>query len=96
MGYILSNLPDVRSQLVNSDGILTDSSRLFLNTLQRIIDLDIAIFYRVPRFNSLALLTAGLKNPPSDALAVVTGQGLAIFKTGVGWVKTSDDTTAIT
>ena len=92
----MSRLTDVGQPFVCEDGSLLESPRLFLDNLQRIIDLDIAIFYRVPRFDSLALLTAGLKNPPSNALAVVTGQGLAIFKTGVGWVKTSDDTTLIT
>lgn len=90
----MSNIPDQNQPLVDKEGKLLESPRLFLDTLQRIINRTIAIFYVVPRFDSLALLNAAIPNPPNDALANVTGQGLATFKSGT-WVKTSDDTTAI-
>lgn len=95
MRCILSRLPDVNRKLT-VDGILTIPSRLFLDFLQRIIDLDIEISYRIPRYDSLLLLDAAFPIPNPNMMVVVTGQGQAIFKVGIGWVKAADDTTLIT
>ena len=92
----MSNIPDVNVPLTTK-GLLTDASRLFLNTLQRIINLDIEISYRVERFDSLALLTAKYKNPQPNQLAIRNGEGLAVYNNNLSiWVLASDDTTPIT
>jgi len=92
----LSSIPDVNRPLTIK-GFLTNSARLFLDTLQRIIDLDIEISYRVERFDSLALLSAKYVNPKPNQLAIRNGEGLAIYNDNLSlWVLASDDTTPIT
>ena len=93
----MSRLADVNQPIVSRLGILTNSMRLFLNVLQRIIDIDIALPYRFERFDSLILLNDRYPNPQPDQSAMVTGQGLAIYKgSASAWVLASDDTTLIT
>lgn len=105
MGCSLSRLPDVDRPFVvrSADGlklVLASSPRLFLEVLQRIIDISIALPYRFERFDSLALLEEKYKNPQPDQSAMVSGQGMAIFNASLGidgtWVLASDDTTPIT
>ena len=92
----MSDIPDVNQRLTK-DGFLLDAPRLFLNTLQRIIKLDIEISYRVERFDSLALLSAKYKNPQPNQLAIRSGEGLAVYNDNLSlWVLASDDTTPIT
>lgn len=92
----MSNIPD-RTVPLTIKGILTEPSRLFLNTLQRIINIDIEISYRVERFDSLALLSDKYKNPRPNQLAIRSGEGLAIYNDNLSlWVLASDDTTPIT
>ena len=96
MGCSLSRIPDV-NQPLTLKGLLTDSARLFLDVLQRIIDLDIEISYRVERFDSLLLLTERYPNPRPNQLAIRNGEGLAIYNDNLSiWVLASDDTTPIT
>ena len=100
MGCSLSNIPDDTQPLVNSRGILLSSPRLFLNVLQGIIDRAIAISYVFERYDSLSSLDLRYPKPNPDMSAIVTGQGLAIFKASLGpsgtWVLASDDATPIT
>ena len=92
----MSKIPD-RKVPLTIKGILTEPSRLFLNTLQRIINLDIEISYRVERFDSLLLLTERYPNPRPNQLAIRNGEGLAIYNDNLSiWVLASDDTTPIT
>lgn len=92
----MSDIPDVNQRLTK-DGFLLDAPRLFLNTLQRIIKLDIEISYRVERFDSLALLSVKYKNPQPNQLAIRNGEGLAVYNDNLSlWVLASDDTTPIT
>jgi len=90
----LSRIPDKNEPLTIS-GFLNNPSRLFLNVLQRIIDRDIEISYRFERYDSLILLNEQYPNPNPNMTAVVSGQGLAIYKDGVGWVLAADDVTLI-
>ena len=95
-GCTLSRIPDVDRPLTDK-GILTASARLFLDVLQRIIDIDIEISYRVERFDSLALLMARYPKPRPNQLAIRSGEGLAVYNDSLSaWVLAADDTTLIT
>lgn len=90
----MSRIPDKNVPLTIS-GYLSNASRLFLDVLQRIIDREIEISYRYERYDSLFLLDEQYPNPNPNMTAIVSGQGLAIYKDGIGWVLAADDTTLI-
>ena len=93
----MSNLADVNEPLVDKDGKATQTFRLFLETVQSIIDLPIGLYYQGQDFDSLALLEAKYRNPPNNRFVMVNGQGLARYKGSTStWVLASDDTTPIT
>ena len=95
----MSNIPDVDEPIIEMDkkGVATQTFRLFLETLQSIIDLPIGIYYQGQDFDSLALLQATIKNPANNLFVMINGQGLARYKASSStWVLASDDTTAVT
>ena len=89
-----ARIPDGGARLTDR-GILTPTSRLFLNVLQGIIDSTIALIVVPKRFDSLTLLNEAIPFPHKDMTVQVTNQGKAIYKNDK-WVKESDDTTPIT
>jgi len=89
----LSRIPD-RPDKLTVDGVLTEESYNFLNELQKILDSDIEIFYRVKGYDSLNKLNDDAVEPQNDTLVFIDGQGLAIRRNGQ-WVKASDGTTPI-
>ena len=89
-----ARIPDEGARLTER-GMLTATSRLFLNVLQGIIDSKIALIYVPKRFDSLELLNEAIPFPYEDMTVQVTNQGKAIYKNDQ-WVKESDDTTPIT
>lgn len=92
----MSKIPD-RKVPLTIDGILTEPSRLFLSSLQGIIDSTIAFIYRTHDFDDLAAIKLVIKNPSNNMHVTVNNQGLARFKESSGvWVLASNDTTPIT
>lgn len=92
----MSRLPDVNEKITNESGFLLEAPRLFFDVLQRIIDSNIELFYRVRDFDSLELLEATIKGPRNNMLVMVNGQGLARYKLSIStWVLAADDTTPI-
>lgn len=93
----MSRLSDVNEKFINEFGLLLEAPRLFLDVLQRIIDSNIELFYRVRDFDSLELLESTIKGPRNNMLVMVNGQGLARYKLSTTtWVLAADDTTPIT
>ena len=90
----MSRIPD-KNEPLTIGGILTSQSRLFLDTLQRIFDRDIEISYRYERYDSLSLLNDYYPSPKPNMTVIVSGQGQAIYRSGVGWVLAADDSTLI-
>lgn len=91
----MSRLPDVNEPLTVK-GFLTDPTRLFLSMLQRIIDSDIEMFYRVADFNNLSDISQVIKNPRNNMIVMVNDIGLARYKESASmWVLAADDMTPI-
>lgn len=91
----MSRLPDVNEPLTVK-GFLTDPTRLFLSMLQRIIDSDIEMFYRVADFNNLSDISQVIKNPRNNMIVMVNDIGLARYKKSASmWVLAADDMTPI-
>jgi len=95
MVFFMSRLPDVNEPLTVK-GFLTDPTRLFLSMLQRIIDSDIEMFYRVADFNNLSDISQVIKNPRNNMIVMVNDIGLARYKKSASmWVLAADDMTPI-
>ncbi|MEE8599066.1 MAG: hypothetical protein V3S69_06105 [Dehalococcoidales bacterium] len=89
----MKTLPD-SDEMIVENGVLTEQTRLYLLQLGQLLNGNISLI--MAEYDDLTALDEAIPNPDERQLGgIVTGQGLAINKSGT-WVLASDDTTAIT